>query len=207
MNNLILGSQSPQRRRLLESIVGTNEVTVLPPASDNEPGFEDVTTAADIEQRLQLVVNLKTQDVCNQLDDQGNSTVICADTVVVCKDANGQNLVLGKPPMPQWQDTVRQWFQDYYSQKTHEVWTGFQISSGEEGLFEIVKAEVEFPEISDHWIDWYIATNEPVGKAGGYGIQGDAAAFVKAIRGSLTTIIGLPQWEVRTALQKMGKLR
>lgn len=206
MNKLILGSQSRQRRVLLESIVGANAVTILPPSSDNEPGFEGLTKVAEIEQRLELVVRLKTKDVCGQVDDQGDSTVICADTVVVCKNADGANLVLGKPPMPEWQETVRRWFQDYYSAQTHAVWTGFQISSGPKSVFEIVKAEVDFPQIDEDWIDWYLSTEEPIGKAGGYGIQGHAAAFVSAIRGSLTTIIGLPQWEVRTVLREIGKL-
>lgn len=212
-SRLILGSQSEQRRRLLESIAGIGNVTVMPPTSDDEPGFEGRSTTAEIEQRLQLIVRLKTADVCGQLLDAGSKSglpvtglpgihdaVICADTVVVCTDSTGQQVVLGKPPLGQWQDTVREWFTTYYSNQTHEVWTGFQITVGDHSEFQIVKAAVEFPPISEDWITWYLSTEEPVGKAGGYGIQGHAATFVKSIQGSLTTIIGLPAWELREAL-------
>lgn len=214
-SRLILGSQSPQRRRLLESIAGTNNVTVMPPLSDDEPGFADLKTTEEIEERLQRIVQLKTEDVCRQLlspDGSGvetaicDDTVICADTVVVCTDPADTQVVLGKPPLTEWQDTVRQWFQQYYSNRTHEVWTGFQISINGQSEFQIVKAEVEFPAISEEWIAWYLSTEEPIGKAGGYGIQGHAAAFVRSIRGSLTTIIGLPVWELRESLAKAGCL-
>lgn len=211
---LILGSQSEQRRRLLESIAGDYPVVVMPPTSDDEPGFQGLATTADIERQLQLIVQLKTDDVCQQFSlasnipagTCGTETVICADTVVVCTDGNGEQVVLGKPPLDSWQDTVRHWFLDYYSGQIHEVWTGFQITSAVESDFQIVKAKVEFPTVSEAWISWYLATKEPLGKAGGYGIQGHAAAFVKSIQGSLTTIIGLPVWELRQSLVNRGCL-
>lgn len=212
---LILGSQSEQRRRLLQSIAGDCPVVVMPPTSDDEPGFEGLSVTAKIERRLQLVVQLKTDDVCRQLkssskpsqDTSDIDTVVCADTVVVCTDAKGEQIVLGKPPRDAWQDTVRQWFQTYYSDQVHEVWTGFQITSAGQTEFQIVKAKVEFPAVSEAWISWYLATEEPLGKAGGYGIQGHAAAFVKSIQGSLTTIIGLPVWELRQSLVNSGCLK
>ncbi|MEP3480107.1 MAG: Maf family protein [Fuerstiella sp.] len=214
---LILGSQSEQRRRLVESIAADCPVVIMPPTSEEEPGFQGLVTTDEIERQLQLIVQLKTDDVCKQLncatkdpentdDFRTSDTVICADTVVVCTDHNGEEVVLGKPPLGSWQDTVRQWFHDYYSGRVHEVWTGFQVSSATESDFQIVKAKVEFPNVSEAWISWYLATEEPLGKAGGYGIQGHAAAFVKSIQGSLTTIIGLPVWELRQTLVNRGCL-
>ena len=213
---LILGSQSAQRLRLLESIASQGAVTVLPPISADELGFQSLQTTAEIEERLKLIVQQKTEDVCGQLNQAAPSlntaiashtsipadTVVCADTVVVCADSRSRQVVLGKPPVDQWQDTVRNWFRTYYSDQSHEVWTGFQITVADHTEFQIVKATVEFPFITDDWIDWYLSTEEPQGKAGGYGIQGHAAAFVKSIKGSLTTIIGLPVWELRQALIK-----
>lgn len=208
-SRLILGSQSDQRRRLLESITQPSAVSVLPPTSADEPGFDGLHTVSEIEERLNLVVQMKTDDVCLQLESlarsaatthESSSVVICADTVVVCVDSQGRQIVLGKPPLMEWEDTVRFWFRTYYSDQIHEVWTGFQLTSDDQSRFQIVKSKVAFPVISDDWIDWYLSTNEPIGKAGGYGIQGHAAAFVKSINGSLTTIIGLPVWELRQML-------
>ena len=65
-----------------------------------------------------------------------------------------------------------------------------------------MKTAVTFSSIDDWWIDWYLSTQEPIGKAGGYGIQGDAASLVDSIRGSLTNVIGLPMFELTNLLRK-----
>ena len=68
----------------------------------------------------------------------------------------------------------------------------------------IVKSCVTFCDVSDALIEWYLSTNESVGKAGGYAIQANAAAFVSQFTGSLTNIIGLPLLEVIDAMQALG---
>lgn len=207
-SRLILGSQSPQRRRLLQSLAGSLDVIVMPPANDDEPGFDGLYSVTGIEQRLHEIVQLKTDDVRQQLQPElkQSAYVICADTIVVCRSTDGSPLVLGKPPARNWQPTVTDWFRNLYSGRTHEVWTAFQVSGAEQTEMETVKATVQFPEIDDHWIDWYLQTEEPIGKAGGYGIQGHAAAFVSSIEGSLTTIIGLPVFELGQCLKRFGVL-
>lgn len=207
MKNVILGSQSPQRFRLLQSVVPDNQLSVLPPADDSELGFDDCQTPQAIEERLTAIVAAKLRDVCQQVatrrGDQAEACVVCADTIVVANDEFGQSLVLGKPPADNWQPIVRDWFANFYSDRRHDVWTCFGLSVDGRTEFQIVKTTVAFPKIDDWWIDWYLSTEEPLGKAGGYGIQGHAAALVESISGSLTNVIGLPMFELANALRRL----
>ena len=209
---IVLGSQSPQRKALLHSIVPAEQLLILPPESDNEPGFEDCRTVASIESQLLNIVRIKRADVLRQLQagTQVDSLdcVICADTVVVVPggDSAKQQFVLGKPPADNWQDVVREWFAKYYSGMTHEVWTGFSVATASASREMIVKTSVTFCDVDDSWMEWYLSTEEPIGKAGGYGIQEHAAVFVNSISGSLSSVVGLPVFEVGQALRELGGL-
>jgi septum formation protein len=70
----------------------------------------------------------------------------------------------------------------------------------------LVESSVFFKEVSKDELEWYIGTEEPYDKAGGYAVQGKAAAFVKEIRGSHTNVIGLPLSEVVAALKEVGAI-
>ena len=211
---IILGSQSAQRRDLLLSVIDADQLVILPPLSDQEPGFEGCTTLCEIELQLKNIVKLKQKDVLQQMqrDDRfsADDCVICADTVVVAvrpdttSSSAGPHLILGKPDSADWQNTVRRWFAEYYSGKTHDVWTCFCVTTATENREIIVKTSVTFSTVDDAWVDWYLSTEEPIGKAGGYGIQNHAAVFVDRIEGSLSNVIGLPVLEVRTALLELG---
>ncbi len=204
----VLGSQSPRRFELLQQIIATDELTVLPPKSADEPGFEGLTRVSAIESQLRNVVQLKLGDVVEQLQQQGRllseCCVICADTIVVARGSNDLPVVLGKPPMPHWQATVRDWFRNYYSGRTHEVWTGCVIAADDKLQHVIVKTHVTMCSLQDELIDWYVSTEEPIGKAGGYGLQGAAAMLIDAVDGSLTNVIGLPLREVRQTLKLLN---
>jgi septum formation protein len=205
---VILGSSSPRRHELLASLIGEDNLTVLPPRDSNEASFDGLCTQDEISRQLLRIVQTKMDDVVSQVQhgpDGTLATVVCADTIVVAGPEH-QPVVLGKPPVTNWPPVVREWFQTYYSGRTHEVWTGLLLQQGERRQRRIVKTIVHMPKLDPAMIDWYLSTNEPIGKAGGYGIQGQAAALVTGLEGSLTNVIGLPVLELAADLQAFGEI-
>ena len=210
---VVLGSRSPQRRELLASIVGTDGLQIMPPLSSAEVDFYDVHDDAGFEHRLLQIVREKYHDVSRQvltsrkLTDAGMPPapfIVVADTVVIAKDDAQRKRVLGQPEPAKWQAEVRHWMRHWLAGRTHEVWTGVNVAKGNDVREFIVKSCVTFCDVSDALIEWYLSTNESVGKAGGYAIQANAAAFVSQFTGSLTNIIGLPLLEVIDAMQALG---
>lgn len=212
---VILGSRSPRRKELLGSVVGSDQLVIKPPLSPDEPGFADLRLETEIEHRLLDVVQLKHDDICRQISSEALTEaqsdsessapfLIVADTIVVSGMGNGQRMVLGQPEPHRWQDDVRDWLRYRLSDQTHEVWTGVRVSQLDQNVTCIVKSTVTFCELNNELIEWYISTRESLGKAGGYAIQGFAAAFVTQLRGSLTNVIGLPVLETRQALLDLG---
>jgi septum formation protein len=212
---VILGSRSPRRKELLGAIVGHDQLVIKPPVTPEEPGFLGLHQETEIEHRLLDIVQLKHSDVCQQIAaDASNEVfasvessapfVVVADTIVVAELNQGKHLVLGQPEPDRWQDDVREWLRNRLSNQTHEVWTGVLVSQMGQTSTCIVKSAVTFCEINNELIEWYISTRESLGKAGGYAIQGFAAAFVTQLRGSLTNVIGLPVMETRQTLINLG---
>jgi septum formation protein len=78
------------------------------------------------------------------------------------------------------------------SGRSHRVHTGVSLRHGEQELTEVCSSTVTFVALDDTTIDWYLATGEPFGKAGGYAIQGAGAALVSSVTGSVSNVIGLP---------------
>jgi len=203
----ILGSRSPRRRELLEPIVGSDQLVVCPPEDSDELDFEGLHDIDSIRQRLQQVVQTKMDDVRQQVrrtHPVDEACCVTADTIVVATNPQGSHVVLGQPSENSWQEQVRDWMLRFYSETAHEVWTGWQVAKGVRSQNGIVCTTVRFCEITPKLADWYVATGESVGKAGGYAVQGAAAAFVETIEGSLTNIIGLPVMEVTRALRELG---
>lgn len=211
---VILGSRSPRRKELLASIVGHDQLVIKPPVTPEEPGFLGLHQETEIEHRLLDIVQLKHNDVCQQIAAETSNEVfasidsgpfvVVADTIVVAEFNREQRVVLGQPEPDRWQDDVREWLRHRLSNQTHEVWTGVLVSQMGQTSTCVVKSAVTFCEINDELIEWYISTRESLGKAGGYAIQGLAAAFVTQLRGSLTNVIGLPVMETRQALINLG---
>jgi septum formation protein len=200
-----LGSRSPRRQQLLASILGENRVLITPPKNSEELLFDDIHEITAIEARLRQVVRMKQDDVTRQIPTSvTTSVVITADTLVIARDSAGQPVVLGQPEVFRWQEQTRIWLEQFLSGKTHSVWTCFRVSCGEQSHEEIVRSEVTFRPLSAAMIDWYISTEESVGKAGGYAIQGHGASLVSGLTGSLTNVIGLPLMEVAAALRELG---
>ncbi|MFN9217773.1 MAG: Maf family protein [Planctomyces sp.] len=200
-SRIILGSRSPRRRDLLSAAAGAERIVCLPPISSAEDGFLNLRHDADIQERLLQITHAKHQDVSAQISSKPSLNLHCppvvvvADTTVVAGPQDGHREVLGQPdPTLQGAD-VRDWFLQLLSGKTHQVLTAVLVSRGNQLLSQIVTTEVEFLQLTERQVDWYLATGEPQGKAGGYAIQGLAAAFVKRVSGSLTCVIGLPLLE------------
>lgn len=216
---VVLASKSPRRLQLLSEIVPLDRIKVIPPKSASEAGFEGLETIPAIEARLLEIVRGKQEDVLARIRDEEDHAalrchvriVVAADTIVIVPhDAGGGqgtgSLVLGQPPMGHGADKVlKRWFKDYYVGKGHTVLTGFSVVTPEgESIERIVKSTVTFGEFDDAWIDWYIKTGEPVGKAGGYAIQGLANVLVQKIEGSFTSVIGLPLRELMEVIRERG---
>ena len=199
----VLASRSPRRLELLQLIVPAEQIAVLPPRSAEEAGFEGLTERGSIRRRLLEIARAKFADVAGQLDQRSGSSVsgstpliIAADTIVVASE-NGSPVVLGQPPEPGWREATAEWFRRCYAGRTHEVWTALCVgNSGGPPRELVVSSEVTFTADVERWLDWYLDTGEPRGKAGGYAIQGAGSVFVESVRGSLTNVIGLPVREL-----------
>ena len=208
MSRLILGSRSPRRRELLELLVSPESIDIRPPRSSEELGFDGLTSWLEIAQQLQRIARDKNDDVLAQLsssDDQ--QLVLTADTTILATDANGSYRVLGQPPNDDsWRDVVRGWFRDLYAGRSHIAATAVCFTDQRSGrrLERIVQSHVWIREDVEPLLDWYLATNEPLGKAGGYALQGLASVFVTRVEGSITNVVGLPLEALVEMLPQFG---
>ena len=206
---IVVGSRSPRRLDLLKAALPDREFVVCPPLTADEPGFDDVTTVAGFESRITEIVAAKLDDVLSQLGigdgavpgqfDSDAFAVICADTTVIVTDDAGRRLSLGQPPEAgDWRAVVAGWFRDYLAGRTHTVMSGVSVvrcrrSTGETVVLNrVCSTQVTMRSDLDGWLDWYLKTGEPLGKAGGYAIQGAGSVFVTKLEGSYSNVVGLP---------------
>lgn len=214
---IVIGSRSPRRLELLQLIADPTRLVVLPPRDADEPGFDGLVELSDFETRCHEIVELKRQDVVRQLIDgatlaQG-CVVICADTTVIVKGAAGGLLALGQPQETgDWQNEVRCWFRDNLAGRTHSVLSAVSVSlCNEKGnvsrtLNQSCLTSVTMRDDVDDWLEWYISTGEPLGKAGGYAIQGAGSVFVTKFEGSYSNVVGLPIEITVEMLREIGAL-
>jgi septum formation protein len=207
---VVLGSRSPRRRELLTLLLGADRVLVRPPRDPNEPAFEELADLQQIRQQLRDVAWAKNTDVVAQLQTDGTlpsvAGILTADTVIVATTEQGTPIVLGQPPdSADWQQTVREWFERYYFGRTHLALSAVCLSTPDGRRAElVVSTEVQFAADAQQWLEWYLSTGEPIGKAGGYGLQGAGSLFVESIVGSPSNVIGLPLKETADLLQRCG---
>ncbi len=202
MSRIVLASASPRRKELLEQIGMEFEIC---PAK----GEEVMTVQAPDQVVLELSAR-KAREVASgiltynenhkELVTPQEILVIGADTVVAY---DGQ--ILGKPKDEE--DAGR--MLSLLSGNTHSVYTGVTFvfmdqenRCGQYSFFEETK--VEFYPLSEKEIDSYVASGDPMDKAGGYGIQGPFAAYVKGIRGDYNNVVGLPVARIFQELKKLG---
>ena len=183
---VILASASPRRLALLQQIGISAEV--CPADFDEVNGAavqaEDIVLANAVG-KCKAVVKIKGDDL----------PVIAADTVVVA-----EGVILGKPQDAE--DAVKMLKQ--LSGKTHKVMTGIAVAYAGEMLAEVCETKVVFRELSDEEILQYVATGEPLDKAGAYGIQGKGAILVEKIDGCYNNVVGLPLTRTQLILAKLG---
>jgi len=187
---LILASSSPRRREILESLCLTFDVKGAD--VDETPGVGE--SAVETVQRLALG---KARLVAGT---DKSSLVIGADTLVTM-----DGRVLGKP------DDVEHAVEMLLSLggRTHNVLTGVAFLKADEGIEEVVvcRSEVTFKKLTDAMAREYAATGEPLGKAGGYAIQGAGWELIDNYKGSLSNIIGFPVTELLKFFIRFGTER
>mgnify|MGYP001393977904 CR=1 FL=1 len=176
---IVLASGSPRRKELLQGL--GLDLTIQPSTLD-EPLPEDDESPQEYALRM---AEMKTRDVANQHPDV---TVIGADTIVVLNDR-----IMGKPHN---EEDALNMLKALAGEK-HQVITAFCIIlDNSKAVTQAVVTDVYMRESSDKELLGYIATGEPVDKAGAYAIQGIGTFLVKDIKGSYTNVVGLPLTEV-----------
>lgn len=183
---LILASASPRRAELLEQIGLTFRVQ---PADIDET----VLTGESAEQYVERLAREKAQRVASQNPD---SLVLGSDTSVVL---DGE--ILGKPvSAAEAQTTLAR-----LSGQTHQVMTAVALAQQGCCQSSLVATSVSFRSLSDAEIRAYVATGEPMDKAGSYGIQGLGGIFVSELKGSYSAVVGLPLQETARLLAEAGQ--
>lgn len=170
---LVLASASPRRREMLARMG-------LKFAVDPAEVDEVLTPGEEVDQAAARLAGLKAEHAA-----QGHpqSAVLAADTLVALDGA-----ILGKPADPgQARDMLA-----LLSGREHQVVTGFCLCHGGEVFAGLGRTLVRFRRLSRAEIDGYVASGEPMGKAGAYAVQGLGAALVISVNGSYTNVVGLP---------------
>lgn len=183
--NLILASASPRRQELL-GLFGT------PFGIDPAAGPEDPPIGASPAETVQALATAKAREVAARHPDD---LIIAADTIV---ELDG--VILGKPDGRE--DAFR--MLRSLSGREHRVFTGVALLRGGELLCDSEMTRVFFRELSDREIHAYIASGEPMDKAGAYGYQGLAGLFVERIEGDYFNVVGLPLCRLGRMLASMG---
>jgi len=191
-----LASQSPRRRQLLEQL-GVRYELLLPDAHEDTEGIEAVLPGEAPVRYVRRVTGLKLDAAVQRLRLRGlpPAPVLCSDTTVALR-----RVIYGKPQDER--DAVRMLRE--LSGTTHRVLTAVAVQNGRRRHESISDSRVSFASLSARQVRDYVASGEPMGKAGAYAIQGRAGAFVTAIRGSYPGIMGLPLYETAQLLRACG---
>lgn len=186
MKEIILASQSPRRKDLLEKC-GYNFKII--PSKKEEVADKNLLPQTN----AKLLAKQKAEDIASTNKD---SIVIGADTVV-----HIDGMIIGKPKDDEdAKNTLR-----YLSGKYHFVSTGYAIISKEQSVFGVETTKVLFNELSDELINEYVSRGLAKGKAGSYGIQ-DGYPLVKEYDGDYENVVGLPIKKIKEILENVFKI-
>jgi len=187
MPKIILASTSPRRKELLKQI-GLDFTAVT---SDYE---EDMTINKKPKELAKYLSNGKAMAVAKNFSD---GIIIAADTFVVM-----QEKLLGKPHTA----SVARKMLRQISGKQLSIITGLTVYDikNAKKISRAVEAKIFIKKLTDHEINNYVKTGEPLDKAGAFGVQGVGAVLIRKIEGDYSGIVGLPLYELATILQKMG---
>lgn len=196
MDFIYLASQSPRRRQLLEQI-GLEHRLLLPAPGEDAEALERVLPGEAPARYVQRVTALKLDAAMARLRQLGlpPAPVLCADTTV----ALGRD-ILGKPADAQEARAML----SRLSGQQHRVLTAVALQHGRRRVAALSQSWVRFAPMSAAQIRAYVATGEPMGKAGAYAVQGRAAAHIEQVRGSYSGIMGLPLHETAQLLRQLG---
>ena len=181
--SIILASQSPRRRELMDLF----RVPFVVRVADIDETMDPEQAAYD---EVARVSRLKALAVPRQPED----VVIAADTIVVC-----EGRVLGKPRDEE--DAVS--MLRLLSGRNHQVMTGMTVLRGDRIISHTEVTDLHFRNLSEAEIRGYVATGEPMDKAGSYGIQGGAALFCEKMSGDYYNVVGLPVCRLGIILKEL----
>lgn len=197
---IYLASQSPRRQELLKQI-GVRFEMLLPSPDEDSESIEIPLPNEKARSYVERVTLAKSTAALARWQKSGLpwAPILCADTTVsLPNDPEGE--ILGKPVDAV--DAAR--ILTMLSGKVHEVLSSVAVTvdPNEKPIQLVQVSEVQFAELSPEQISTYIASGEPFGKAGAYGIQGLGGAFIPSIRGSYSGIMGLPIHETQLLLNR-----
>ena len=193
---IYLASQSPRRGQLLDQL-GVRHALLLPDADEDAEALEHVLPGEAPSAYVQRVTQLKLDAALLRMKRRGLpvAPVLCADTTV----ALGRT-IYGKPADAA--DAVRMLGE--LAGRTHRVLTAVALGSARKREQALSDSRVTFGAVSPARLKAYAASQEPLGKAGAYAVQGRAAAFISHISGSYSGIMGLPMYETAQLLRSFG---
>ena len=185
--DIILASGSPRRRELLQ-MLGVKELRVIP-----AKGEELAPAGLEPGELVKFLASHKAHEVAELCSE--DDLIIAADTIVW-----HEGRVFGKPHSPEEaEDMLRS-----LSGCSHQVFTGVSVLRSGRELLEYEMSRVHFRTLESEEILRYIATGEPMDKAGAYGAQGKAALFVQGIDGDFFNVMGLPLCRLGQMLKEQG---
>ena len=195
-----LASQSPRRSQLLEQLGVSHQLLVANTDGDLGEDAEAIEAVHGQEAPaayVQRVTALKLDAAVARHQRRGlpAAPILCSDTTV----ALGRE-ILGKPQDEA--DAAR--MLKSLSGTTHRVLTAVAVAHGRKRVAALSVSRVRFDVLSPAMVRAYVASGEPMGKAGAYAVQGRAAAFIAHISGSYSGIMGLPMFETAQLLRQVG---
>jgi septum formation protein len=206
---IYLASQSPRRQELLTQI-GVKFKLLLADSSEDVESLEIQLPNEPALAYVERVTLAKLIAAKQRLNARGlpSAPILCADTTVTITLGDGKSIkeiILGKPTDHQDAKRILQ----LLSGKTHQVHTALAVMGNphindNKPILLISSSQVTFKTLSNEEIDAYTSTNEPMGKAGAYGIQGIGGCLIKEISGSFSGIMGLPLYETSQLMNETG---
>ena len=195
-NFIYLASQSPRRRQLLEQL-GVRYELLLPDETEDAEALESVLKNEAPAAYVKRVTQLKLDAAVARLKRRqlAAAPILCSDTTV----ALGRT-IYGKPDDAA--DAHRMLAE--LAGRTHRVLTAVAVQSGRRRFDAMSTSKVTFEALSSRQISTYVASGEPLGKAGAYAVQGRAALHITRMDGSYSGIMGLPIYETALLLKAAG---
>jgi septum formation protein len=185
MTKLILASGSPRRKEFMSYLGVPFDVEI--------PNIDESPVKGETPSELVLRLSRLKADYISQ---KHNDTVVVAADTVVC--FNG--MILGKPSSREDAFKMIKMLQG----QNHTVYTGVTVQKGSLVRSRVVSTEVRFDPLDDVFIRNYVASGECDDKAGAYAIQGIASLFISEVKGSVSSVVGLPVNEVVKFIREFG---